>query len=264
MAPPTIHSPPTPLPRAKAPTTFPNNKHPLASIPRPPPHRLRNSLPLRYLINAILDEATGKLLEYRHLIKTDRKPTWLDSCSKKFARLGDGLSKDSSPGTNTMEWIHRHQIPSHKKPTYIRICAKYRPQKADPYRVHCTLGGNLIQYPDPTSSPVIKVLLNSVLSTPNAKFCSVDIKDFYLNTDLPDPEHLSVPIIIEDFKLQSKVSYGNVYARVNKGMNGLPQAGKLANDDLVAQFSKRRLLSCTIHTRPFHKQTQNHPVCSCG
>ena len=182
-------------------------------------------------------------------MKTEQQPVWQNGFSKELARLGNGRSKDDTPGTNTITWIHRHEIPPHKKPTYTRICTNYRPQKEDPFRVRCTLGGNLIQYPGakstPTASiPVIKLLINSVLSTKEAKFCSVDIKDFYLQSTLPDAEYISVPFqlippdIIEDYKLKDKVSNGNVYARVNKGMYGLPQAGKLAHDDLVQHLAK--------------------------
>ena len=222
---------------------------PSSVLPRPPLHRQRNPLPLRQSINAVLDEKYGKLLEYRHLIQTDQKAVWQNGFSQELARLGNGRSKDSTPGTNIITWIHRHEIPKHKKPTYTRICTNYRPQKEDPYRVRCTLGGNLIQYPGdkstPTASiPVIKLLINSVLSTPGAKFCSVDIKDFYLQSTLLEAEYISVPFrlippdIISDYKLKSKVSNGNVYARVNKGMYGLPQAGKLVNNDLVQHLAK--------------------------
>ena len=129
------------------------------------------------------------------------KCTWESGLSKEFARLASDRSKGDTPGTNTIEYIHPNQLPSDKTPTYVKLCANYRPQKADPYRVWCTLGGNLIQYLGPKSTaiaslPVIKILINSVLSTPNAKFCSVDIKDFHLNTDLPNPEYISVPFNI--------------------------------------------------------------------
>ena len=135
------------------------------------------------------------MLEYRQLTKTKQQPTWENSLSIELASLASDRSKDKTPGTNTIEWMHPHQIPLNKKPTYVRICANYRPQKADPYRVRCTLGGNLIKYNGPKSTavaslPVIKILINSVLSTPNAKFCSVDIKDIYLNTNLPDAEYI--------------------------------------------------------------------------
>jgi hypothetical protein len=38
------------------------------------------------------------------------------------------------------------------------------------------------------------------------------------------------PSTVELYQLESKISNGYVYAEVRKGMYGLPQAGKLAND----------------------------------
>ncbi len=51
------------------------------------------------------------------------------------------------------------------------------------------MGGNLINYPGNCGTPMadlltVKLLLNSIISTPNAKFMSIDIKDFYLNTPM--------------------------------------------------------------------------------
>ena len=68
------------------------------------------------------------------------------------------------PGSTLM-----NSQPTSDQPT--SFCANYRPQKSDPYRVRCTLGGNLINYPgsksSPTASiPLVKLLINSVLSTP--------------------------------------------------------------------------------------------------
>ena len=252
VVPPTVQPPPSPLPRMAPPRPplRPAVQAPLLSVlPRPPVQTLRNLLPLRRSINAVLDSRSGKLLEYRHLLKTDQKTVWQNGFSKELARLSNGRSQDSTPGTNTLSWINRNDIPPHKKPTYTRICTNYRPQKQDPYRVRCTLGGNLINYrgakSTPTASlPVIKLLINSVLSTPGAKFCSVDIKDFYLQSTLPEPEYISIPShlippdILSDYNLQNKISNGNVYAKVNKGMYGLPQAGKLAHDDLVQHLAR--------------------------
>jgi hypothetical protein len=50
-------------------------------------------------------------------------------------------------------------------------------------------GGNLINYPGncgtPTADlPPVKLLLNSIISTPNAKFMMLDLKDFYLMTPM--------------------------------------------------------------------------------
>jgi hypothetical protein len=81
-----------------------------------------------------------------------------------------------------------------------------------------------------------KSLFNSVVSTPSARFMTLDLKDFYLCSDLPDyedvriPTHMMPPAIVKLHQLESKISNGYVYAEMRKGMYGLPQAGKLAND----------------------------------
>ena len=64
-----------------------------------------------------------------------------------------------------------------------------------------------------------------------------------MNTTLPEPESLSIPFalippdIVSDYNLKPKVSNDIVYAKVNKGMYGLLQAGLLVNDDLVAHLA---------------------------
>jgi hypothetical protein len=73
--------------------------------------------------------------------------------------------------------------------TYARIVVDYRPQKEDPNRVRITVGGNLIEYPgelttrtvDPTTT---KILWTSTLSTPGARYITVDVGNFYLATPL--------------------------------------------------------------------------------
>ena len=61
------------------------------------------------------------------------------------------------------------------------------------------MGGNLIDYPGDTSMEttnllLAKLLMNSVISTPNAKFMSIDIKNFHLNTPMSQPEYMKLPI----------------------------------------------------------------------
>jgi hypothetical protein len=50
--------------------------------------------------------------------------------------------------------------------------------------MHISMGGNLINYPGGCGTPTadlitVKLLLNSIISTPNAKFMTLDLKDFY-------------------------------------------------------------------------------------
>jgi hypothetical protein len=245
----------TPTGQPTLPNTIPLQIPPVPTqTPRaePPQHNLRRSKRLLtiqppqytdHVLNAVLNKNNGQLEEYRHLIKGPDKHKWLDACSKEFARLTNGRQSDNTPGTNTIEWMHPKDLPSNKTPTYMRVCANYRPQKSDPYRVRCTVGGNLIKYPGPTYSPTadlttFKLFLNSVISTPNAKFMDMDIKDFYLCSTMPEPEYMLVPYslfppdIIKEYNIDKLVRNGMVLAKVIKGMYGLPQAGRLAYDQL--------------------------------
>ena len=62
-----------------------------------------------------------------------------------------------------------------------------RPEKSDPYRTRLTLAGDRVIYTGDCGTPTVglttvKLLINSILSTLNKKFMTIDIKDFYLNT----------------------------------------------------------------------------------
>ena len=81
----------------------------------------------------------------------------------------------------------------------------------------------------------IKILLNSVISTPGAKFMTIDISNFYLNTPMDRYEYMRMKLemfpddVIEEYNLRERVEpNGYVYIEVRKGMYGLPQAGILA------------------------------------
>ena len=73
--------------------------------------------------------------------------------------------------------------------TYGHVVVDYQPEKSDPYRTRLTVGGNLIVYPSDCGTSTVdlltvKLLLNSIVSTPGAKLLTIDIKDFYLNTPM--------------------------------------------------------------------------------
>ena len=90
-------------------------------------------------------------------------------------------------GTDTMFLIHVSKVPRHKKPTYMRTVAAYRPEKANPRRIRITVGGDRIEYDGNVSTQTadlttVKTHLNSVISTPNGRYMTGDLKDFYLGT----------------------------------------------------------------------------------
>jgi hypothetical protein len=125
----------------------------------------------------------------------------------------------------------------------VRIVADYREQKADPYRVRCTVGGNLIDFPGETSTKAadlvtVKCLLHNIISTPGARAACMDIKDFYLNNLLPQAEYIrymanTIPTDVwKQYNLENFVDdRGYVYARVDKGMYG-----KVASDGLFPRL----------------------------
>ena len=83
---------------------------------------------------AVLDEETGDLLEYRHLVKhLNHKKVWGVAFSKEVGRLSQGLP-GIIEGTNTLNFIFKHEIPSDrfKDVTYARIVCNYRPEKKEP------------------------------------------------------------------------------------------------------------------------------------
>jgi hypothetical protein len=68
---------------------------------------------------------------------------------------------------------------------------------------------------------LFKILVNSILSTSNAKCIMMDIKDFYLRTPMERPEYMQLKItdipdeIIEEYKLKSSVTPdGYVYCTI--------------------------------------------------
>jgi hypothetical protein len=86
--------------------------------------------------NAVLNADTGKLEEYRHLLKGPDKLKWEAGCSKEIARLAQRRKDASIKGTELIHFINIRQLPKGKKPTYLRICANYRPQNYDPHHIH--------------------------------------------------------------------------------------------------------------------------------
>eukprot|EP00804_Cyclotella_cryptica_P003875 CCRYP_015759-RB/>CCRYP_015759-RB protein AED:0.32 eAED:0.29 QI:0/0/0/1/0/0.33/3/0/881 len=207
------------------------------------------------MLHAVLNDETGELMEYRHLIANPKyRDTWQNAYGKELGRLAQGLP-GIVKGTDTIAFIQRSHVPQDrwKDVTYGRIVANFRPEKEDPYRIRLTVGGNRINYPGDCGTPTadmitVKILLNSVISTLNAKFMTIDIKDFYLNTPMARPEYMRLKLsdipaaIIDLYKLRDIAQDGYVFVRIQKGMYGLPQAGIIAQ-----QLLEQRLQANGCH-----------------
>jgi hypothetical protein len=60
-------------------------------------------------------------------------------------------------------------------------------------------GGNRVHYPGDTGKPnadilTVKHLINSTISTPNTKYMTMDIKDFYCNTPMARYKYMQLQI----------------------------------------------------------------------
>jgi hypothetical protein len=153
-----------------------------------------------YKLNAVLNADTRKLKEYQHLLKGKDKPFWEKGCSKEFTCLSQGHK--NSDDKNSLHFMHPNQLPKGKKPTYLCICANYGPQKANPYRIQFTVGGNLLNYFGETYTPTANLttsttrLFNSAVSTPGTTFFCLDLSNFYLLIAFAHPskyEYLYIP-----------------------------------------------------------------------
>ena len=131
------------------------------------------------------------------LLKGKAAKIWGTSLSNELGRLAQGIR--NIKGNDVIDFISIKDVPSHKKVTYANMVCNYIPLKSDPNRVRLTVGGDKLDYFDDAASPVAtllktKLLLNSLISdsTKGARFMTIDIKDFFLQTFMKDAEYMRI------------------------------------------------------------------------
>jgi hypothetical protein len=217
-------------------------------------HTTQNNTSINF-IGAIVDDITGDVLEYRHLIKSDKhKDIWQHSFANELGRLFQGIR--DIKGTGTCFFIMKDKMPLHKQATYGHICCNYHPQKDKPHRTLLTIGSDRITYTGNKSTPMAdlvtaKLLINSTISMPNAKFYCINLANFYLMTPMSKYKYMRLrlePIpdkIITKYNLRDIVNkQGWVYVEIQMGMYGLPQAGILANKILEKYLNAKGYYHC--------------------
>jgi hypothetical protein len=134
-------------------------------------------------------------------------------------------------GTNTIFFVHRDQVPHDriKDTTYGLITYLVRPEKIDePNRTRLVAGGDRVHYPGDAGTPTadlltVKLRINSIISTPGAKFMTMDKKDFYLNTPMTRYEYMRLKIsdmpddVIEHYNFRE---IATIYCEIQKGIMG--------------------------------------------
>jgi hypothetical protein len=203
-----------------------------------------------HFIGAIIDNNTGDVLEYQHLMKMNKhKQVWAHVFANEIGWLFQGIR--NVPGTETCFFIPKLHVSAQRRPTYGHICCNYQPQKEEKHRVRLTVGSDCIHYPGNKSTPAAdlttaKLLINSTISTPGAKFLGMDLANCYLNTPMPNPRYMHLHLniipdkIIVHYNLHDIVTPdGWVYIKIRKRMYGLPQAGILANQLLEKRLTTK-------------------------
>ena len=82
----------------------------------------------------------------------------------------------------------------------------------------------------PTGSlELVKLIINSVISCPGAKFACFDVKNFYLDTPLEEPEYVRINLtdiqqeFLDEYTLLKLQRNGWIYFEIIRGCYGLNQ-----------------------------------------
>jgi hypothetical protein len=151
------------------------------------------------IANSVLGKQ-GKLLEYCHLIANPKTwVTWTHSYGNQLQWLVQGMPRPSE-GNSTISIIPRDKVlrARAKDVTYGLITCLIRPEKIeDPNRTRLVAGGDRVHYPFDAGTLTadlltIKLLINSVISTPGERFFTMDIKNFYLCMPMTRYEYMQL------------------------------------------------------------------------
>ena len=116
----------------------------------------------------------------------------------EFGQL-DGGRTGRVKVTDTIFFHNPHEVPHNRKSyaTYRSFQFNLRPEKKESNQTFLTVGGNRINYNGKVGTPIselllIKIMLNSVISATYAKFVTIDISNFYLNTPMKRYEYIRI------------------------------------------------------------------------
>jgi hypothetical protein len=193
----------------------------------------------------------GSPLTHASALHGPNQTTWRLADDKEHRKL--------ATESQTIHVIRKSDIPADRR----KDVAYYNPQVKEKYkdgewvrRVRGTIGGDRINYTGLVTArtaamEVVRTLYNSVLAD-QADIMAADIADYYLGTPLERPEYMRMsrkqvsPTIIAEYGYEDYFVDDMLYFQVNKGMYGLPQAGLLAQQALVAHLAEHEYTQSNI------------------
>jgi hypothetical protein len=111
-------------------------------------------------------------------------------------------------------------------------------------------GGDRVHYPFNAGTPTanlltLKLLINSVISTPGARFFMIDIKNFFLCTPMKRYKYMQFKLsdMLDDIFAYYHLCHiatpnWYVYCNIRQGMYGLPQVGIIAQELMVKRLNE--------------------------
>ena len=203
--------------------------------------------PLMAALSSVDLDTAGQPLTYRTAISGPDRQAWQSAHAAEWLRLIET--------SKCISFVPFHTKPTGKRATYYNPQVRIKDRPTGPEkRVRGTAGGDKVQYTgdvsaDTASLQTIKILWNATCSE-HADWMTIDIKDFYLGTPMPEEEYMRVSLrhipnsIQQRYHLNSIARDGFVLARIDKGIYGLPQAGILARQRLVAHLGQGGFYPC--------------------
>ena len=181
----------------------------------------------------------GQPLKYKQLIRGPDAAAWIEERACEFDRLIDE--------TQTMKFCYPEDKPDHRKASYSNPQCSLKPGNIR--RVRETYGGDRSDYEGEVSASAasldtVNIMLNATISELGARFTTADIKDYFLQSDLEEPEFMWIDV--KDIPARTYIKYnvhlyernGKVMVRIDKGIYGLPQAARLAKHGLDGHLNQ--------------------------
>ena len=189
----------------------------------------------------------------------DATPTLPLPARASFARLRkgeDGAEWDAAfvdeirrlvHRTNSIKWKSDGVVPTGRHATYANAVGyKKRVNNEDVYRIRLAYGGDNSDYDGERTSTMaeitaVKIAFNSVVSNRDLDYCTLDLRDMYLQSSLPPDrlEYMYMPLAIiptalrMELGMHSLPEHTRILWEVHKALYGMPQAGRLAQQDLI-------------------------------
>jgi hypothetical protein len=181
----------------------------------------------------IHDTEMNTYLNYHQLLWHPKyKDLWAKSTANDFGCLAQGLKDGRVKGAYTIKFIRKDKVPDKrmKDVMYGSFRCDFKPNKEEKEHTRLTAGGDRINNPDDCGTPtadmiLFKILVNSILSPPNAKCIMMDIKDFYLQTPMKRAEYMRLKIsdipeeVIQHYNLMWLVTRMDMYIAKNNTGN---------------------------------------------